>query len=76
MIKSATEPRYAMCVKNDDCDDLEVRRVCQVLPDKRAERDGYLRIIDESGEDYVYPASHFAFVRLSRKAQRAVAVPA
>ncbi len=66
------ETLFALCVKNDDCEDLELRKVYHVLPDKRAERDGYMRVIDESGEDYLYPEAYFIIVRLSRKAQQAV----
>ena len=75
MIKQSTDPRYVMCVKNDDCEDLEIRRIYQVISDTRAERDGYLRIMDESGEDYLYPDSCFVFIRLPRKAREALAVP-
>jgi len=42
-------------MKNDECDDLDLRKIYQALPDKRALRDGYIRIVDESGEDYLYP---------------------
>lgn len=66
------ETKFALCVRNDECDDLELRKVYAVLPDKRAERDGYMRVVDESGEDYLYPESYFVPVRLSRKAQAAV----
>ena len=65
--------RFALCVRNEECEDLELRKVYQVLPDKRAERDGYIRVVDESGEDYLYPESYFVFVRLPRRAQDAVA---
>ena len=64
--------RFALCVRNDDCEDLELRKVYPVLPDKRAEKEGYVRVVDESGEDYLYPESYFVFVRLPRKAQEAV----
>lgn len=60
-------------MRNDDCEDLELRKVYPVLPDKRAEKEGYVRVVDESGEDYLYPESYFVFVRLPRKAQEAVA---
>ena len=73
MIKAVTEPRFALCVKSDECEDLEQRKIYRVLPDKRGERDGYIRIVDESGEDYLYPESYFVHVRLSRKAKQAVA---
>ncbi len=76
MNKKPAESRFALCVSNDDCEDLELRKVYAIIPDKRAERDGYVRVIDESGEDYLYPESNFVFVRLSRRAQEAVAVSA
>ena len=72
-MKSGTQPQFAVCVKNDECEDLELRKIYQVLPDKRAEREGYIRVVDESGEDYLYPESYFVFVKLPRKAQAAVA---
>jgi hypothetical protein len=62
-----------VCVENKDCEDLEKRKIYQVLPDEAAAKDGYLRIVDESGEDYLYPASYFVAVRLPRKAQESLA---
>ena len=76
MNRKPTESRFALCVKNVDCEDLELRKVYAVIPDKRAVRDGFIRVVDESGEDYLYPESNFVFVRLSRRAQEAVAVSA
>ena len=60
-----------MCVRNEDSEDLEIRKIYRIRPDKRAARDGYLRVEDESGEDYLYPESYFAPIRLTQKAQRA-----
>jgi len=74
MTRTATDPRFAICIRNEECEDLELRKVYQILPDKRASRDGYIRVIDESGEDYLYPESYFVFVRLPQKAQQTVAV--
>ena len=68
------ERKFALCVKNDACDDLELRKVYEVLPDVRASKDGYLRIIDESGEDYLYPESYFVFVKIPREAQQTLVV--
>ena len=45
-------------------EDLEARKVYQVLRDPDAAREGYIRVIDESGEDYVYPSDLFVAVRL------------
>ncbi len=73
MSKTTTSLRYVICVRNDECEDLEVRKIYQVLPDKRAAANGYVRVIDESGEDYLYPEAYFVTVRLSQEVQRAVA---
>ena len=76
MIRATTDTKFAICVRNEECEDLELRKVYQTLPDKRAQRDGYIRVVDESGEDYLYPESYFVFVRLPQKAQRALAATA
>jgi hypothetical protein len=72
MITKQQEQKFALCLKNDNCEDLEVRKIYRIIPDEGASRDGYLRIIDESGEDYLYPESYFVFVKLPRKAQELV----
>ena len=56
--------KFLLCVRNDGADDLEPRKVYQVLPDPGAVREGYVRVIDESGEDYLYPTGYFVPVRL------------
>jgi len=66
---------FVLCIENKDCDDLEKRKVYQVLPDDKAADEGYLRIVDESGEDYLYPESYFISVDLPRKAQDALRIP-
>ena len=70
------EPPYAVCVRNDECEDLELRKIYLILPDKRAARDGYIRVVDESGEDYLYPESYFVSIRLPQRAQQGVAASA
>lgn len=72
MAQKNTEQRFALCIENSDCEDLEKRKIYQVLPDDEAEKEGYLRVIDESGEDYLYPQSYFVIVQLPRKAQEAL----
>ncbi len=71
-----TEPRaneqFALCVENKDTEDLEKRKIYVVLPDEEAEKEGYLRVIDESGEDYLYPASYFVRVQLPAEAEAAL----
>jgi hypothetical protein len=64
MKREQQRSRFVLCVRNEGSDDLEVRKVYQVMPDQTAARRGYVRIIDESGEDYLYPADYFVPVRL------------
>jgi len=64
--------QFVVCIRNDECDDLELRKVYQLLPDRKAAREGYLRIVDESGEDYLYPESYFVPLNLSVRAQNAL----
>jgi hypothetical protein len=45
-------------------EDLEAQKVYQILPDREAAREGYIRVVDESGEDYVYPSDLFVAVKL------------
>jgi hypothetical protein len=70
------EVEFALCVKNDDCDDLEPRKIYRLLPDEKAAKDGYLRVVDESGEDYLYPESYFIVVKLPIEVQEALATKA
>ena len=76
MTKNNVKPKYALCVENRDCEDLEKRKIYQVLPDKEAQKEDYLRVLDESGEDYLYPASYFIFVQLPTEAQEALQLTA
>lgn len=62
-------PKFALCIRNDDCEDLELRKVYCILPDDRAAEEGYVRVVDESGEDYLYPASYFVGLTLPQEAQ-------
>jgi hypothetical protein len=57
---------FLLCIKNKGYEaSLEIRKLYEQLPDKEAERHDQVRVIDESGEDYLYPSSFFATVRLS-----------
>jgi hypothetical protein len=62
--------QFVVCIENKDCEDLEKRKIYQVIPDASGSRDGYLRIIDESGEDYLYPESYFVLIQLPQKVQQ------
>lgn len=65
---------YVVCLRNDDyAASLEPRKLYPVLPDAAAEKHGLIRVIDESGEDYLYPAGLFIAVRLPQSVTRAIA---
>jgi hypothetical protein len=68
--------KYVICVKNQGTDDLQLRKIYEVLPDELAPADESIRIVDDSGEDYLYPADYFVSVNLPRTVEKAVfAVP-
>jgi hypothetical protein len=51
--------RSALCISDAGCDDLKVWKIYKLLPDATAAGEQFLRVVDESGEDYLYPASRF-----------------
>ena len=65
------ETRFAVCITDSE-PDLELRKIYQVLPDESAAKNNYVRVIDESGEDYLYPASYFVLIELPKEAERAL----
>ncbi|MGI9036956.1 MAG: hypothetical protein ACR2GD_13090 [Pyrinomonadaceae bacterium] len=73
MKTETSEPRFAICINNEDYpDDLLLRTVYQILPDDSAARSDYIRVIDETGEDYLYPAAYFVFVELPSNAAKSL----
>ncbi len=69
--KKATA-QFAICINTDDPDLLTPRRIYQILPDESAARSNYIRVIDNEGEDYLYPAKYFSFVYFPLAAERAL----
>lgn len=63
---------YRLCINNEDADDLQIMKLYRVIPDARAGEDDYLRVVDDSGEDYLYPAEYFVRMTLPEKARQAV----
>jgi len=59
------QSQFVLCINNDGCDDLEVRKIYEVFPDQKAAEDDYVRVIDESGEDYLYPAKCFSPIEIA-----------
>ncbi|HEX9000075.1 MAG TPA: hypothetical protein VGB07_09260 [Blastocatellia bacterium] len=65
------EIRFALCLKTGTAEDLHLHTVYRVLPDEKAAEADYLRIVDESGEDYLYPADYFILLDLPPVASEA-----
>ncbi len=69
----AVEPQFAVCIHNEGYSvSLELRKLYRVLLDEDGAAHGYLRIIDESGEDYLFPADWFSPVELPCAAKNAL----
>lgn len=67
------EIRFAICINDGGyVDDLKARTVYQVLSDEAAARSNYLRVIDETGEDYLYPADLFVPIEVPREVEKAL----
>ena len=64
---------YVVCIRADESSDLEVRKIYQVLADETAAKRGHVRVVDESGEDYLYPKEYFSPVRLPEETAQALA---
>jgi hypothetical protein len=62
---ATTKHSFVICIENADYPaSLELRKLYQLLPDDEAARHGQLRVIDESGEDYLYPEKCFVHADL------------
>ena len=60
--------RFVVCIENTGYPaSLELHKIYRILADAEAARDGDVRIVDESGEDYLYPAEWFAALELPRR---------
>ena len=67
--------RFVVCVRNQEYPaSLEVRKLYPLMRDTVAARHGLVRVIDESGEDYLYPAEYFVVLRLPHSVKRALAI--
>jgi hypothetical protein len=69
----STTPEFVICIDNSDYPaSLELHKVYQLLPDERAAKDDFVRVIDESGEDYLYSADRFVAVELPQQVELSV----
>ncbi len=70
---NSTRRSLVLCLRNDGYEaSLERWKIYQALPDRDAAKHGQVRVIDESAEDYLYPASFFTPIKLPRTLRRAV----
>ena len=72
MKRSKSVSKFVLCLRNEDCEDLEPRKLYLVISDDRAAADGYIRVIDESGDDYLYPQEYFLAIELPKSAEKAL----
>ncbi|MGI8467042.1 MAG: hypothetical protein ACR2N3_01160 [Pyrinomonadaceae bacterium] len=70
MGKSVT--KFAICIFADEDSLTTPRRIYQVLTDEKAERSDYVRIIDDEGEDYLYPKKNFVFMPFPQEVEKAL----
>ena len=77
MATSKPAPQIVVCINNEGYRaSLEPRKIYQVLPDKEAESHKMLRVIDESGEDYLFPATLFSPISLPQTLIKQLALTA
>ena len=68
-----SKTKFAICVKNEDYPaSLQLWKVYRVLADEKAARRNLVRVVDESGEDYLFSASYFVPVELPQAAETAL----
>ena len=66
-VKKRVSRRYAVCIRNEGNEaSLQRNKLYVVLPDRKAQADGLVRVIDEDGEDYLYPAEWFGALAVPR----------
>ena len=72
-MRKRDEARFVVCVRNvGHPASLELRKLYRLLPDEQASKHCQVRVVDESGEDYLYPEEYFLPVKLPQSAQRVV----
>lgn len=77
MKNNSLNTKYVICVNNDGYeDDLKLRTVYRILPDDSAARSNYIRVIDETGEDYLYPVAYFVNIEVPHAAEQVFAIVA
>jgi hypothetical protein len=68
---NGTERQFVICIDNSGYPaSLELHKIYVVLPDEKAAEDDFLRIVDESGEDYLYSSKRFVSVELPQRVKQ------
>jgi hypothetical protein len=72
-MKPEETKQFAVCLNNNDYSaSLEVGKLYRVIPDEETLAEGYLRVVDESGEDYAFAANRFYLVQLPVSVEEAL----
>ena len=73
MKKRSTKKQFVICIDNSDYPaSLEMHKAYAVLPDEKAAEDNFIRVVDESGEDYLYSAKRFVPVDLPQRVKQSI----
>lgn len=73
-MSNRTPHHFVICISNEEYPaSLEVRKIYRALPDADAKKHQQIRVIDESGEDYLYPEDYFVPVKFPRATEKALA---
>lgn len=68
-----SQPKFVICIENQDYPaSLEKRKIYEAIPDSGAEDIGHIRVVDESGEDYLYPSTCFIDAHLPKDVHAAL----
>lgn len=71
--KKRASRRYVVCIRNEGNEaSLERNKLYVAIPDRRAEADGLIRVIDEDGEDYLYPTDWFVAVAVPKVVEQSL----
>ena len=72
-MNKTSDKKFALCIDNSDYKaSLITRKVYEIIPDEKGSEDDLIRIIDESGEDYLYHKSHFVLVEFPQEVEKAL----
>ena len=66
--------RFVICTTTRE-EDLILHKIYRLLPDQKAAKVGYVRVVDESGEDYLYPKSYFTPIQIPQTVSKALMKP-